>query len=90
MTIEEAIKHIEIAVEYSKNILEKFPRDSGRLFTIEAMNMAIEALKFQKELVKCKDCELRYPHPQNDFCNRHMGKVHDDGFCFEGERRDAE
>ena len=39
------------------------------------------------EVVRCKDCDLRYQYPQNVFCNRHIGKVHDDGFCFEGKRR---
>ena len=52
----------------------------------EWLTRAIEAEEKLEELVRCKDCDLRYQYPQNVFCNRHIGKVHD-GFCFEGKRR---
>lgn len=48
----------------------------------------VKALQFHQSVVRCKDCDLRYQYPQNVFCNRHIGKVHDDGFCFEGKQRE--
>lgn len=88
---------IEEAIDYCKFVVYGFQKanDEGLAFRIlgnfpVAVNMAIEALQFQQSMVKCGECKLRYSYPNDKHCNRHIGKVCDDGFCFEGERREKQ
>lgn len=80
---------IERAIEVLKEPLE----NSADYW--EATTMAIEALKFQQELVRCGDCIFRYEDDVLDgkFCgltatfNVHI-IAEDNDFCSDGERRD--
>lgn len=61
---------------------------------LEPISMAIEALQFQQELVRCKDCALK---PYGNRCEHWssdvswFGKyVEDDDYCSQGIRRDEE
>lgn len=55
---------------------------------LEAVEMAIEALKEQEKLVRCKDCEYcSYDESVPCyFCTNWSGGTDADGFCHEGER----
>lgn len=50
----------------------------------------VKALQFQQNVVRCGECKLWYSYPNDKHCSRHISKVCDDGFCFEGKRRDEE
>lgn len=57
---------------------------------IDELKIIIEALQFQQNVVRCGECKLWYSYPNDKHCSRHISKVCDDGFCFEGKRRDEE
>ena len=62
-----------------------------------ALRVAIEALRFQQELVRCRDC-AHYTNPEIGWCDIHSHLTssdewttfNDDSFCSDGERRDGE
>lgn len=59
----------------------------------EACNIAIEALKFQQSVVRCKDCKYITSRSTCDYWSsiEWFGKyVEDDDYCSQGIRRDEE
>lgn len=82
--IQQAIKDL--------TIVKSLPMLHGLLNS--QLDMAIEALQFQQELVRCKDCALK---PYGNRCEHWssdvswFGKyVEDDDYCSQGIRRDEE
>ena len=90
MTPQEAIKKLREDVKM------------GNMFgnvDVTEYKMAIEALQFQQELVRCKDCrhydtEEGWESGYCFVCHHHMNDVDIDWlsneFCSKGERRDEE
>ena len=84
------------AINYYKSILFPSTTDKYILKAMEANNMAIEALEFQKELVRCRNCANALPWRGDSFyCSIYSYEtwkmlVIDDGYCHLGERRDEE
>ena len=84
MTIEEAIKDLQMAQG------EEYGLDG------DALDMAIEALRFQRELVRCGKCANALPwNGDTSYCSVYSYDgskvlVIDEGYCHMGERRDTE
>lgn len=75
MTNQEAIDIIKTAIA---EVEWDYPMDYAAAF-----DMAIEALKEQAEIVRCKDCK----HHQEDICEVRIGVYDPDWFCADGERQ---
>ena len=90
MTEQEAITHLETVINWNEDI--SVPE-------IEAVKLAIEALKFQQSLVMCKDCrhydtEKGWKSGYCFVCHHYMNDVDIDWdeneYCSKGERRDEQ
>lgn len=53
----------------------------------EEYGMAIEALRFQKELLMCKDC--MESDSAGQYCYAWANFTREDGYCHLGKRRDV-
>lgn len=75
------------------NLIESLERDKQMIFGLrlnriaEDIDKAIELLKEQKELVRCKDCKFWYKDECCHLC-KITGDLHPaNWFCADGERR---
>ena len=48
---------------------------------------AIELLKDQPEVVRCRDCDLNSGTPHNPLCRKDCNAHYPDWFCADGERK---
>lgn len=79
MTLQEAIDDLEY--HYLRGLSP----------TRKAKALAIEALQFQQNVVRCGDCKHKVDREfSRVVCMRHTIETHKDGFCHNGKRRDEE
>ena len=94
MDREKVIKSLELCVQGSKGCLKDCPyTDKGCRVQLE--KDALELLKEQEAVVRCKDCkhwyfaDNRIPCEQENICGRNGIVVTPDWFCADGERKEG-
>lgn len=97
MTRQEAIERLQLRLKISKHELFEIPpeyrRSRGEQLTldIKMYEDAIEALRFQQSVVRCKDCSHKVDREfSRVICLRHSIQTHKNGYCHAGKRRDEE
>lgn len=96
MTVATVLEKYKHRLEMDNSMLNSQNDYPSRLLLreIDELKIIIEALQFQQELVRCKDCALK---PYGNRCEHWssdvswFGKyVEDDDYCSQGIRRDEE
>lgn len=87
---ENVISNLEMNIRWiSDHPAHQFP---GWGNAVAAMTDALELLKEEESIVRCKDC--KYANHETPFfdiwCDRISTGCYEDWFCADGERREAE